>query len=342
MDKQMTAAEVVEPSLGRGARKRHEAHAARHRAEALGWWAKPGVLLFLGAFLVAAIGWTLVIQASRRIPVREATLDGLSLRMEEARWVLDQMDHGENFQKPSTMMPDMPEWGKQRVTVELAFANQTTEGRVYDGREFFLVPELGAEVPPIGAQTGRAVIGPGQSFNTSVHFDFDAREPHGKLRVEWRRGEKSAYFPVPEPAEHYHLRPRGGDLAFPPSAAMVLPIGKVDRGERLYVGVYGCVACHGDPATPGTNNVGPHLAGIGTAADSRVEDMPGAQYIYQSILEPGAVIAPECRGGVPCSEPTAMPEYASLVNLQDVADMLAYLVSLKDSELEVETLSSQG
>ena len=48
-----------------------------------------------------------------------------------------------------------------------------------------------------------------------------------------------------------------------------------------------------------------------------------------SIIEPGAFIAPECKGGVPCDEPTAMPEYASLVNLQDAADLLGYLLELR-------------
>jgi hypothetical protein len=54
--------------------------------------------------------------------------------------------------------------------------------------------------------------------------------------------------------------------------------------------------------------------------------MAAAQYIYESILSPGAFIAPECKDGNPCSEPTAMPEYASLMNLQDFADMVTFLL----------------
>lgn len=313
---------VVGQSLG----EKRPADCAPRRREPQRWWRNPGVLVFSGTVLVAVAGWILVIQATRRIPVEQATVDGLQMRLEKARWILDQMDHGENFQKPSTMMPDMPEWGKQRVTLDLAFYNRSSRTQLFDGHEFFLVPEVGDEVPPIGAQTGRAEIAPGQTLNTALHFDFDTTLPHGQLRVEWRRGERSIYLPIPEPAEHYHLRPRGGEVSLPPDARLLLPIGEAERGGQLFRGTYGCAACHGDPAVPGTNNVGPHLGSIGVTGGRRIDGVPAAQYIYQSILEPNAFIAPECKDGKPCPEPTAMPEYSSLVSLQDVADLVTYLL----------------
>lgn len=314
---------------GRGAQKRRQRQEERARRVTWRWWTRPGVLLFAGALLLAVVGWAIVIRTSVRVPVRAATIEGLFLELDEARWVLDQMDHGENFSKPSVMMPDMPEWGKQRVTLDLSFHNRSDATQVYDGAEFVLLPELGDEVPPIGAQVGSAPIGPGQSLNTALHFDFDTTEPHGSLRVAWRRAGQTVYLPIPEPAEHYHLRPRVAEGALPPDARLLLPIGKADRGQRLFDGVYGCVACHGDPRQPGTNNVGPHLAGVATAAMNRAEGVPGPQYLYDSVLDPNAFIAPECRGGQPCAEPSAMPEYASLVTLQDAADLLAYLLSLE-------------
>lgn len=277
------------------------------------------------------VGWWFLLDTGRKIPVKEVTLDNLHLSLGQARWVLDQMDHGENFQKPSVMMPDMPDWGKQRVTVELTFFNRSSEVKIYDGEEFFLVPEYGEAVLPVGAQVGRAKLGPGQSLNTALHFDFDTRMPHGKLRVEWRRGDDTAYLPIPEPAEHYHLRPRGGEVNFPPDARLVMPLGEAERGRQLFLGVYGCVACHGDPKLAGSNNVGPHLAGVASAAGQRVAGLPAAQYLYESIIDPGASIAPVCKNGQPCAEPTAMPEYASLMSVQDVADVLMYLASLREA-----------
>jgi len=317
-------------AVGRGTRRRQSGRDRRDERAALAWWRRPGVLLFLAAVALAAVGWWLVLRSVDRVPVRQATVQGLELQLTEARWILDQMDHGENFQKPSTMMPDMPEWGKQRVTLDLAFTNRSEQVQIYDGTEFFLVPEFGQEIPPVGAQVGRASLGPGQALNTALHFDFDTRLPHGQLRVEWRRQGETIFLPVPEPADHYHLRPRGGEVAFPPRANMVAGLGDPKRGRQLYEGVYGCVACHGDPDLPGSNNVGPHLAGVATAAAGRIEGVGGADYLYQSILDPNAFIAPECKRG-PCASPTAMPEYGSLMSLQDLADVLVFLLSLEGS-----------
>lgn len=322
---------TAEPeAAGRGAAKRQAQREQRSQQEALRWLRKPGVLVFLGALGLAAGGWGVLIHAARRLPVQEATIEGLHVRLDEARWVLDQMDHGENFQKPAAMMPDMPQLGEQRVTMYLALENRARDLREYRGEEFFLVPEIGEEVPPFGAVVGQATLEPGQTINTAINFDLDTTRPHGRLLVEWRRSGETAYFPVPEPAEHFHLRPRGGaDL--PPDARLLLPIGKARRGARLYAGVYGCGACHGDPAIPDSNNLGPHLGRIGALAGSRIDDMPAEQYIYESIVEPDSFIAPECKGGQPCSSPTAMPEYSSLVTVQDAADLLAYLLELEGS-----------
>lgn len=317
---------------GRGRQRRQDHRAQLERAEALSWWRSPGVLIFAAAVGLAAAGATLLLREGTRIPVREASIGGLSLDLAEARWVLDQMDHGENFQKPSTMMPDMPEAGKQRLTLDLAFENRSQQTQVYDGAEFMLVPELGEPVPPMGALVGVATLAPGQSLNTALHFDFDATDPHGRLLVEWRRGNESAFLPVPEPAEHYHLRPRGGELILPERAELLLPIGKAVRGQALFGGRYGCSACHGSPAVPGSNLVGPHLGGIAVAAESRVEGLSAPQYIYDSILRPGDFIAPDCQNNQPCTAPSAMPDYASLVSLEDVADLLAYLLDQDGSE----------
>lgn len=322
----------------RGARKRAAVRRERRRSEALSWWRKPGVVIFLAAVAVAAAGWFLVLRGAARIPVEEATAGGLHLTMLEARWLLDQMAHGENFQKPSTMMPDMPAWGQQRVTLELTVDNLSSRPQIFDGGEFWLVPEVGEERPPVGANTGFAELAPGQTLNTAIHFDLDTTLPHGQLRIVWRRAGETVYLPVPAPAEHYHLRPRGGEVALPPDARLVVPLGDAERGGRLFRGIFGCAACHGAPDLPGSNNVGPHLAGIGTAAAGRVEGMPAAQYIYESMIEPGKYIAPDCGGGKPCQEPSAMPEYASLMGLQDIADVLVYLMEQRAPEGEALTI----
>ncbi|MCB1056715.1 MAG: c-type cytochrome [Acidobacteria bacterium] len=318
-----SAADGEEASTGR--RRRESRRQGRERRAALAWWTQPGVLVFLLALLLVVAGWVLVIRHGQRIPVREATLDGLHLELNQARWVLDQMDHGENFQRPSTMAPGMPEWGSQRMTLDVAFENVSDSSRIYDGSEFSLVPEIGPPVPPVGAQVGRAPLEAGQRLNTTIHFDFDTTRPHGKLLVEWRRRGHSVFLPIPEPAEHYHLRPLGGEVALPLDVRLLLPIGDAERGKALYDGTLGCIACHGDVARPGSNNFGPDLALLAEEAGTRIEGVSAAQYIYDSIREPGAFIAPHCKDG-PCQTPSAMPEYASLMTLQDFADVVTYLL----------------
>lgn len=320
------AEEPVE--AGRGARRRQALHEQRLQQEALRWWLKPGVLLFLAVLILAGTGWGLLIRATRRLPVREATIDGMSLRISDATWIADQMEHGANFQQPAAMMPDMPTAGKQRVTVYLALHNQTGQTREFHGEEFQVVPEIGDDVPPFGALVGEAPLAPGQTLNTALHFDVETSRPHGKLLMNWQRGRRSVFFALPDPPEHFHRRPRGGDVALPPQARLLLPIANPDRGEQLYNATYGCSACHGDPRQPGSNNLGPHLGGIAVEAGKRVQGLPAEQYIYESILQPDAFIAPGCKGG-PCQSPSAMPEYESLVNLQDAADLLGYLLEQK-------------
>ena len=266
-----------------------------------------------------------MLREARRIPVRQATAGGLEMRLLSARWLLDQMDHGENFSKPAVMMPDMPEWGLSRLAVDLAFVNRSPVAQLYEGGEFLLVPELGESVAPTGAQLGSAPLLAGQSLNTALYFDLDVTRPHGRLRVAWRRQGEEHFLPVPVPPEHYHLQPRSRAEDLPPEARFVVHLGEPERGRELYETVFGCAACHGDPGEPDSNNLGPHLAGIGRAAGERIAGLSADQYIYESILDPGAFIAPECKGGRPCDEPSSMPEYANLMALQDIADLLTYL-----------------
>jgi hypothetical protein len=311
----------------RGAARRRAQREEKMLEESLRWWRKPGVLVFLGVLILSAVGWGLLIRATRRLPVAEATIGGVTTRLVDASWILDQMEHGDNFQQPASMAPGMPAPGTQRVTVNFSLHNRTKKVQEYLGQEYELVPELGKPLPPVGAAIGEAMLEPGQSLNTAIMFDIDTRKPHGRLAVRWRRGSDTAYFPVPEPVEHAHLRPRG--VALPNDARILLPIGKPDRGQRLYAGPYACSSCHGEPEVPDSNNIGPHLAGIAIAAGTRSKELSAEQYIYESITDPELFIAPKCKGDRPCEAPTAMPDYGGLLDLQDAADLLAYLLEQK-------------
>ncbi len=91
---------------------------------------------------------------------------------------------------------------------------------------------------------------------------------------------------------------------------------------------YGCAACHGQPEEPGSANIGPWLGEIKNEGANRIEGYLAQDYIYESILDPNAFIAPDCPNG-PCNEPSLMPgdfSFRMSNNPQDMADILAYLM----------------
>ncbi len=107
-----------------------------------------------------------------------------------------------------------------------------------------------------------------------------------------------------------------------------LPAGDASNGPTAYQ-TYGCFACHGDPTGDSSSAaVGPWLGNIGNDAGTRVEGKSAAQYIYESILDPNAFIAPKCPAG-PCFEPSAMRmDYPVSMNEQDMADIIEYYLTL--------------
>ncbi|MEX0788063.1 MAG: c-type cytochrome [Anaerolineales bacterium] len=111
---------------------------------------------------------------------------------------------------------------------------------------------------------------------------------------------------------------------------VVLPEGDEERGKALASGALGCAACHI------LSNLGPAWAtteagpGIGTRAQTRFqqEDYTGevtsaVQYLFESIVHPNAY-------GVTGYEPDVMPAtYATRMTPQDMADMIAYLLTFQ-------------
>ena len=104
--------------------------------------------------------------------------------------------------------------------------------------------------------------------------------------------------------------------------------GDAANGAELYV-TYGCSGCHGNVDEPGSNQTGPWLGNIAEDGATRVEGQTAEQYVYTSILDPNAFIAPDCANG-PCVSPSAMlKDLGSRIgtnNPQDMVDLLEFLV----------------
>jgi mono/diheme cytochrome c family protein len=108
-----------------------------------------------------------------------------------------------------------------------------------------------------------------------------------------------------------------------------LPEGDVASGEALATSL-GCTACHiAAPTGPAWLPTG-NEPGIGTRAETRPDqpDYTGSaedahQYLFESIVAPDVYIVPPFPAGV-------MPKtYGNQLTDQDMADLIAYLLSLK-------------
>ncbi|HIE56418.1 MAG TPA: hypothetical protein EYP90_14805, partial [Chromatiaceae bacterium] len=116
-------------------------------------------------------------------------------------------------------------------------------------------------------------------------------------------------------------------FAWPDSVDEFLAMDDVQAGDPVAgADVYlnlGCNACHGMPDQAGSAAVGPWLGDIAETGATRVPGQSAEDYVYESILDPNAFIAPDCPAG-PCVDPSAMPgdfAFRLSTNPQDMADI---------------------
>ena len=104
----------------------------------------------------------------------------------------------------------------------------------------------------------------------------------------------------------------------------------------------GCSACHTIPGIPGANgNVGPDLTEIGAGAATRVEGVAADEYLRQSILDPNAVIAPECPNGS-CPANVMLQTFAQTLSEDDLNSIVSYLTVLgTDQAVELAAASTE-
>jgi cytochrome c oxidase subunit 2 len=102
-------------------------------------------------------------------------------------------------------------------------------------------------------------------------------------------------------------------------------IGDPARGQEIFrQGVNGsppCSSCHATTSSRSVFQLGPNLVNVGERAAERVEGLSAEAYIRESILEPTAYLV----GGY---RPIMYPGFADHFNEQDIADLIAYLLTL--------------
>jgi mono/diheme cytochrome c family protein len=253
---------------------------------------------------------------------RDAEIGGLRLHVERVAWVHDAMDHGDLSSMPAAMVPDMPARGDARLSVEVTLSNTSSSARRFDPEELRLYSKRGHGFSPSMTELGAVTLGLHQALSTRLSFDVPERE--GELRLTWERDASQSTLVTVRPEK----RPVFAAKAPPewPRERGDLPPGDAAAGARLFT-TLACSSCHGRPETVGSATLGPELGRIAEEGATRAEGRSAADYVYESLLDPDAFIAPSCAGGKPCQKPSSMPHYGEQMSLQDMADMIAYLTS---------------
>jgi cytochrome c2 len=107
-----------------------------------------------------------------------------------------------------------------------------------------------------------------------------------------------------------------------PSAPIV---GDTAQGAQIFqqgtAGSPPCSTCHRVTADAFGFSVGPNLSGIAQRAAIRIEGLNAEEYIRQSILEPHSYVVAGYRD-------IMYSDYSEHFNEQDIADLIAYLMTL--------------
>jgi mono/diheme cytochrome c family protein len=138
---------------------------------------------------------------------------------------------------------------------------------------------------------------------------------------------------TPEPTQA--IVPVGTDIT------QQLPAGDPTRGQQV-VQTLGCTACH--ISQGGASPIGPgwlpsadnNNQGVGTRAAQRIKApdyhgkaTTGDQYLFESIVAPDAYIVPGNATYAPGGSSLMPKDFATRMTAQDVADVIAYLDTLK-------------
>ncbi len=115
------------------------------------------------------------------------------------------------------------------------------------------------------------------------------------------------------PAATLSVLPTTGDFE---QIVANLPAGDADSGVKLFSSI-GCNACHS--LQKDQRLVGPSFYGLWTRSATNPSSLSARAYLYQSIVQPNAVIA---EGYQPNLMP---PNYAAVLSAQQMADILAYI-----------------
>jgi cytochrome c551/c552 len=123
--------------------------------------------------------------------------------------------------------------------------------------------------------------------------------------------------PTPVPLRFADLTPEQVTEGLPEDFAAALAAADPSRGETVAL-TNGCYGCHN--TDPSVTTTGPTWANLADTASNRIAGTSPANYIYTSIINPGAYVVPSYPSGV-------MPaNYGEIISTEDLANLVAFLL----------------
>lgn len=127
--------------------------------------------------------------------------------------------------------------------------------------------------------------------------------------------------PTAVPLRFADLTPEEVTAGLPEDFAAALANADPSRGPTVAL-ANGCGGCHS--VEPDVVMTGPSWYNLADTASGRLPGQSPANYIYTSIVEPNAYVAPDYPSGV-------MPQiYGETIPAEDLADLVAYLLTLHE------------
>jgi cytochrome c551/c552 len=124
--------------------------------------------------------------------------------------------------------------------------------------------------------------------------------------------------PTPVPVTFAELAPDQVTAGLPEDFAAALAAADPSRGETVAL-ANGCNGCHN--TDPSVVTTGPTWANLADTAANRQAGMSPANYIYTSIVDPGAYVVPTYPSGI-------MPAiYGETIATEDLANLVAFLLA---------------
>jgi hypothetical protein len=133
----------------------------------------------------------------------EVSITDLGIRIERTAWLQDHMEHS-RIPMPPSMMPDMPEHGQHRLSVEITLYNEGAERQLFKVTDLQLRSSAGHTWLPSSTTVESMILSTGQLAHLFLNFDVPpVRED--KLQLIWQRGgTEQVMMAVPPPAPMRH------------------------------------------------------------------------------------------------------------------------------------------